>query len=86
MSMLIKGLKQLGNDINLYLRLLKDELDTLWDEPANTWDAYGEGLFHMKAALVTTVHDYLGYDMSRGRWCTDSMYVLGAWMTQCITS
>ena len=29
MSMLIQGPKQPGNDINLYLKLLKDELDTL---------------------------------------------------------
>ena len=30
MTMLIEGPKQLGNDINLYLGLLKEELDTLW--------------------------------------------------------
>ena len=40
MSMLIQGPKQLGTDINLYRQLLKEELATLWDEPANTWDAY----------------------------------------------
>ena len=39
MSMLIEGPKQPGNDINLYLGLLKEELDTLWKTPANTWDA-----------------------------------------------
>ena len=38
MSMLIEGPKQPGNDINLYLGLLKEELDTLWKTPANTWD------------------------------------------------
>lgn len=37
MSMLIEGPKQRGNDINLYLGLLKEELDTLWKTPANTW-------------------------------------------------
>ena len=37
MSMLIEGPKQPGNDINLYLGLLKEELDTLWKMPANTW-------------------------------------------------
>ena len=35
MSMLIEGPKQPGNDINLYLGLLKEELDTLWKTPAN---------------------------------------------------
>ena len=36
MSMLIEGPKQPGNNINLYLGLLKEELDTLWKTPANT--------------------------------------------------
>ena len=36
MSMLIEGPKQPGNDINLYLGLLKEEIDTLWKMPANT--------------------------------------------------
>ena len=45
MSMLIQGPKQPGNDITLYLQLLKEELATLWDEPTNTWDAYGQDFF-----------------------------------------
>ena len=61
MSMLIEGPKQPGNDINLYLGLLKEELDTLWKTPANTWDAAEKEYFPMRAALLTTVHDYLGY-------------------------
>ena len=40
MSMLIQGPKQPGSDINLYLKLLKDELDMLWaPEGVSTWDA-----------------------------------------------
>ena len=40
MSMLIQGPKQPGTDIHLYLKLLKDELHTLWEEGGvNTWDA-----------------------------------------------
>ena len=35
MSMLIEGPKQPGNDINLYLGMLEEELDTLWKTPAN---------------------------------------------------
>jgi hypothetical protein len=31
MSILIQGPKQPGNDLNLYLQLLEDELDTLWN-------------------------------------------------------
>ena len=62
MSMLIQGPTQPGSDINLYLELLKEELDTLWaDEGVDTWDAYAEEYFPMRAALITTVQDYLGY-------------------------
>jgi hypothetical protein len=59
--MLIQGPKQLGNDINLYLQLLKDELDTLWDQGVNTWDVAAEDYFPLKAALIMMVQDYLGY-------------------------
>ena len=61
MSTLIEGPKQPGNDINLYLGLLEEELDTLWKTPANMWDAAEKEYFPMRAALLTTVHDYLGY-------------------------
>ncbi|KAK1651522.1 hypothetical protein QYE76_069327 [Lolium multiflorum] len=61
MSMLIQGPTQPGSDINLYLELLKEELVTLWEEGTETWDAYGQETFRMKAALLTTVQDYLGY-------------------------
>jgi hypothetical protein len=40
MSMLIQGPKQPGININLYLQLLKDELDTLWYQGVNTWDRH----------------------------------------------
>ena len=46
-SMLIEGPKQLGNDINLYLGLLKEELDTLWKMRANMWDAAEIGRAHV---------------------------------------
>ena len=66
-DMLIEGPKQLGNDINLYLGLLKEELDTPWKTPANTWDAAEKEYFPMRAALLTTVHDYLGYGYLAGQ-------------------
>ena len=45
MSMLIQGPKQPGNDINLYLQLLKDELHKIWTEGVNIWDAVAEDYF-----------------------------------------
>ena len=67
MSMLIEGPKQPGNGINLYLGLLKEELDTLWKTPANTWDTAEKEYFPMRATLLTTVHDYLGYGYVAGQ-------------------
>ena len=70
MSMLIPGPKQPGKDINIYLQLLKDELDTLWaEEGVNTWDAFEENYFPMRAALICTVHDFLGYRYVIGHVC-----------------
>ena len=64
MSMLIQGPTQPGNDINLYLQLLKEELAMLWaDEGVNTWDVFAEDYFPMRAALITTVQDYLATDI-----------------------
>jgi hypothetical protein len=62
MSILIQGPKQPGNDLNLYLQLLKDELDTLWNTAGvNTWDAAAGDYFPMRAMLLMIVQDYLGY-------------------------
>jgi hypothetical protein len=56
MSILIQGPKCLGNDLNLYLQLLKDELDTLWNTAGvNTWDAAAGDYFPMRAVLLTMV-------------------------------
>ena len=70
MSMLIQGPKQPGSDINLYLKLLKDELDTLWSsQGVPTWDAVAEDYFPMRAALLCTVHDLPGYAYVAGQVC-----------------
>ena len=70
MSMLIQGPIQPGNYINLYLQLLKEELDTLWDEAGvNTWDASAGQDFPMRAALITTVNDFLGYGYVSSQVC-----------------
>ena len=80
MCMLIQGPKQLGNDINLNLKLLKDELDTLWSkEGVNTWDTIVEEYFPMRATMLCTVHDYLVHryvagQVFHGHWgCTRCM-------------
>jgi hypothetical protein len=69
MSMLIQGPKQPGNDINLYLELLKEELHMLWTPEVRTWDACVGDYFPMRAALITMVHNYLGYGYVSGQVC-----------------
>jgi len=69
MSILIQGPKQPGNNINLYLELLKEELEMLWKSPFKTWDAFEKEYFYMKGAVLTTVHDYLGYGYVSGQVC-----------------
>ena len=62
MSMLIQGPKQPGNYINLYLQLLKEELETLWEpQGVNTWDVVAQDYFPMRATLICMVQYYLGY-------------------------
>jgi hypothetical protein len=56
-------------NINLYLELLKDELDTLWDQGVNTWDAAAEDYFPVKVVLMTTVQDYHGYGYIASQVC-----------------
>ena len=69
MSMLIQSPTQPGSDIDVYLQLLKEELVTLWEEGIETWDAYGQETFRMKAALLTMVQDYLSYGYIVGQVC-----------------
>jgi hypothetical protein len=84
MSMPIQGPKRPRNDINLYLKLLKHELDTLWvDSGVNTWDDATEDYFIMRVVLITMVQDYLVYrDISQARWSAHFLHVVGTWMIQ----
>ena len=86
MSMLIQGPKQLGNNINLYLGLLQEELDMLWKTPAKTWDASKGEDFYIRAALIMTVHDYLGYGYVQARHSMDIADARGAWMIRRLSS
>ena len=52
MSVLIQGPKQPGNDIDVYLRPLIDELLLLWkNEGVRVWDEYKQENFDLRALL-----------------------------------
>ncbi|XP_030936487.1 uncharacterized protein LOC115961691 [Quercus lobata] len=61
LSLLILGSHQLGNDIDIYLKTLVDELKELWEEGVETYDAYSKEHFQMRATLLWTIHDYPGF-------------------------
>jgi hypothetical protein len=59
MSMLIQGPKQPGNDIDVYLRPLVEELQLLWSKPGvHVWDEYRQEEFDLRALLFVTINDW----------------------------
>jgi hypothetical protein len=59
MPVLIPDLKQPGNDIDMYLKSLVDDLLLLWkEEGVRVWDAQAEEHFYLRALLFVTVNDW----------------------------
>ena len=88
MPVLIPGPKQPGNDIDVYLKPLVDDLLLLWkEEGVAMWDAHAEEHFNLRALLFVTTNDWpalssLSGQSNKGyRACThcleetDSMYL-----------
>jgi hypothetical protein len=58
MSVLIQDPKQPGNDIDVYLRPLVEELQLLWSKPGvRVWDEYKQKEFDLRALLFATIND-----------------------------
>ena len=59
MPVLIQGPKQPGNDIDVYLRPLVDELLQLWkEEGVSMWDEYKQEEFDLRALLFISINDW----------------------------
>jgi hypothetical protein len=59
MPVLISGPKQPGNDIDVYLRPLVEELPLLWrEEGVRMWDEYRQENFNLQALLFVTINDW----------------------------
>ena len=69
LSLLIPGPKSPGNDIDIYLEPLVEELKVLWDLGVETYDASSNQTFQMRAALLWTISDFSAYAMLSG-WST----------------
>ncbi|XP_058784049.1 uncharacterized protein LOC131658813 [Vicia villosa] len=61
LSMMISGLKQPGNDIDVYLSPLIDDLKVLWEEGVDVFDAHSGEQFNMRAMLFCTINDFPAY-------------------------
>ena len=59
MPVLIQGPKQPGNDIDVYLRPLVDELLILWNkEGVRVWDEQKQEHFDLRALLFVIINDW----------------------------
>ncbi|XP_075475397.1 uncharacterized protein LOC142506126 [Primulina tabacum] len=72
LTMLISGPKQPGNDIDVYLDVLVEDLQRLWDGVDGVYDAYRRQFFTLKAVLLWTINDFPAYGNLSG--CTTHGY------------
>ncbi|CAM8954575.1 unnamed protein product [Rhodiola kirilowii] len=61
LSLLISGPRQPGNDIDVYLAPLIEDLKLLWNEGVRTFDASRQEYFNMRAILMCTINDFPAY-------------------------
>jgi hypothetical protein len=56
MPLLIQGPKQPGNDIDVYLEPLVDDLMKLWHHGVRVWDEYKREHFTVKSNVIHNNH------------------------------
>ncbi|XP_024163761.2 uncharacterized protein LOC112170658 [Rosa chinensis] len=61
LTLLISGPKQPGNDIDVYLEPLIEDLKVLWEGVKGVYDACSNEYFTLKAALFWTINDFPAY-------------------------
>ncbi|KAL9247458.1 hypothetical protein vseg_020889 [Gypsophila vaccaria] len=72
LTMLISGPKQPGNDIDVYLAPLIEDLKLLWDVGVQVFDSASGSRFRMRAMLYCTINDFPAYgNLSGYRLKTD---------------
>ncbi|WVZ04227.1 hypothetical protein V8G54_025033 [Vigna mungo] len=69
LSRIILGKQAPGNDIDVYLQPLIEELKELWNIGIKTFDSYGNEVFDMRAAILWTISDCPGLGTLSG-WNT----------------
>ncbi|KAI5324072.1 hypothetical protein L3X38_033145 [Prunus dulcis] len=66
LTLLISGPKQPGNDIDVYLEPLIDDLKSLWVGIRGVYDAHNGEYFTLRAALMWTINDFPAYENLSG--------------------
>ena len=61
MSLLIQGPKQPGNDIDVYLEPLIDDMRELWGTGVEVYDAHMKENFQLRAMIFCTISDFPAY-------------------------
>ena len=61
LTLLISGPQQPGNDIDVYLAPLIDDLKSLWEKGIEVRDAYRQETFTLRAMLMWTINDFPAY-------------------------
>ncbi|XP_020272145.1 uncharacterized protein LOC109847320 [Asparagus officinalis] len=73
LSLLIPGKHSPGNDIDVFMEPLIDELKLLWDEGVQTYDAFSRQTFNLRAILMWTINDFPAYANLSG-WSTKGTF------------
>ncbi|XP_071708619.1 uncharacterized protein [Rutidosis leptorrhynchoides] len=90
MSLLIQGPKQPGNDIDVYLQPLVDDMMELWSTGIHIYDAYKKEYFQLRAMLFCTINDFPAYSNLSGystkgkkacHVCEENTHSI--WLTNC---
>ncbi|KAL3627015.1 hypothetical protein CASFOL_028378 [Castilleja foliolosa] len=61
LSLLISGPKQPGNDIDVYLQPIVEDLKVMWDSGVEVYDAHLAETFSLRAMLLWTINDFPAY-------------------------
>ncbi|XP_074342211.1 uncharacterized protein LOC141679672 [Apium graveolens] len=72
-DVLISGPHEPGNDVDVYLQSLIDDLKKLWEGVPNVYDAYTKSYFTLKGILIWTINDFPAYGNLSG--CVDKGYL-----------
>jgi hypothetical protein len=67
LALVIPGPKELKKQMNIFLRILMEELKELW-QGVDAYDSHLKCLFNLRAAYLWSIHDYLAYGKFVG-WC-----------------